>query len=304
MATKGSLWSTAEVQCLIDIWADESIQKQLDSTHKNSEIFGRIRDYLCSRGYKRTIDQCREKLKKLRAQYLKVRDALRRSGSSSDEKDRFPWYDAVDKIIGLKPSSQPCVLQSCETRTPSLSATTIPENNGPTTASNNSTLLSERSHSGDRTVESPETSDTNASSDNVPTPSRQCRKRKRNTDMGDMMAAFLDMQKKQHEEFMQGEQQHSKEEKEMLDNWMKAQMDMEERRQQLQREERQESNRMFQQMMNRLFDAMVPSYHQHTQLSSYHMSPQHSSYPARPARQSTPSSSYIEHPEHSVYEDL
>ncbi|XP_055024898.2 myb/SANT-like DNA-binding domain-containing protein 7 [Misgurnus anguillicaudatus] len=128
MATKGSLWSTAEVQCLIDIWADESIQKQLDSTHKNSEIFGRIRDYLCSRGYKRTIDQCREKLKKLRAQYLKVRDALRRSGSSSDEKDRFPWYDAVDKIIGLKPSSQPCLLQSCETRTPSPSATTVPEN--------------------------------------------------------------------------------------------------------------------------------------------------------------------------------
>lgn len=42
------------------------------------------------------------------------------------------------------------------------------------------------------------------------------------TDVSDMMEAFMDMQKKQHDELMQGELLRHQEEKEMLDNWMKA----------------------------------------------------------------------------------
>ena len=108
----GSRWCESEVECLLEIWADDSIQSQLDTTHKNSEVFGAIRDYLEHRGHHRTMIQCRDKVKKLRFQYLRVRDALRRSGSSSNEKDKFPWYDAVDQIIGHKPSSEPSVLES------------------------------------------------------------------------------------------------------------------------------------------------------------------------------------------------
>lgn len=55
MAAKGALWSAAEVQCLLDIWADQSIQEQLETTHKNSRIFSKIRDYLHARGYHRTV---------------------------------------------------------------------------------------------------------------------------------------------------------------------------------------------------------------------------------------------------------
>ncbi|XP_056463385.1 uncharacterized protein LOC130403195 [Gadus chalcogrammus] len=116
MAASGSRvglrWGDSEVECLLEIWADDSIQSQLDTTHKNSGVFGAIRDYLEHRGYHRTMGQCRDKVKKLRFQYLRVRDALRRSGLSSDEKGRFPWYDAVDLIIGHKTSSVPRVLES------------------------------------------------------------------------------------------------------------------------------------------------------------------------------------------------
>ncbi|XP_028679094.2 uncharacterized protein LOC114667794 isoform X1 [Erpetoichthys calabaricus] len=98
------------------------------------------------------------------------------------------------------------------------------------------------------------------------TPPEQCNKRRKRKkmDVSDMMEAFLDMQKKHYDEFMRGEELHLQKEREMLNDWMKAQMEMEERRQQMQREERQEANRMFQQMMNRMFDAMVPIYQQHT----------------------------------------
>lgn len=98
------------------------------------------------------------------------------------------------------------------------------------------------------------------------------------TDVSDMMAAFMDMQKRNHDEFMQGEQLRHHQEKEMLDNWMKAQMEMEERRQRLQREERQEANMMFQQMMSRLFDVMVPQQHTPTH-PQHHPPPLHYSYP-------------------------
>lgn len=62
---------------------------------------------------------------------------------------------------------------------------------------------------------------------------------------------------------MQGEHLLYQQEKEMLDNWMKAQVQMEERRLQQQREERQETNIMFLQTMNRLFDAMIPLHSHH-----------------------------------------
>lgn len=124
MARKGSLWSTAEVECLLEIWADGGIQQQLDTTHKNSEIFKKISRYLRARGYERSVEQCREKLKKLRAQYLKVRDS-----SSPDDKAKFRWYDAVGKIIG-KPTGEANVLESY-VATPSASPADVTEDAGP-----------------------------------------------------------------------------------------------------------------------------------------------------------------------------
>lgn len=116
MAAKGARWSDSEVETLLEIWADPNIQSQLDTTHKNSKVYGQVCDLLEARGYPRTIDQCRDKVKKLRIQYLRVRDSLRKSGSAGEkeekDKDRFRWYDAVDQIIGLKPSVQSRVLES------------------------------------------------------------------------------------------------------------------------------------------------------------------------------------------------
>lgn len=110
MAAKGALWSAAEVKCLLEIWADKSIQEQLERTHKNSKIFSKIRDHLHARGCHRTIVQC-NKVKKMRLQYLKVREARRKSDSLPDEKDKFQWYDAVDSIIGIQPPGESNILE-------------------------------------------------------------------------------------------------------------------------------------------------------------------------------------------------
>lgn len=122
---------------------------------------------------------------------------------------------------------------------------------------------------------------TSDSSTTPDTSSEQGKKRKMKTDVSEMIVVFMDMQKKQHDEFMWGEQLHHQQEKEMLDNWMKAQIEMEECLQQVQREEHQEANRMFQQMMNRQFEVMMHSFWQHTPSHSQrnHSLPLHYSYP-------------------------
>lgn len=79
----------------------------LENTHKNSEVFKMFSDKLAECGFNRSVEQCRIKVKKLRQQYIKVRDVLRRSGSSGDEKEKFLWYDEMDQILGTRPTSNP-----------------------------------------------------------------------------------------------------------------------------------------------------------------------------------------------------
>ena len=38
---------------------------------------------------------------------MKVGDALNKSGSSREEKDKCPWYDDLDKILGTRPTVCP-----------------------------------------------------------------------------------------------------------------------------------------------------------------------------------------------------
>uniref|UniRef100_A0AAV2KSL7 Myb/SANT-like DNA-binding domain-containing protein n=1 Tax=Knipowitschia caucasica TaxID=637954 RepID=A0AAV2KSL7_KNICA len=67
--------------------------------------------FLAERGYNRSVVQCRDKIKKLRTQYHRVL-SLSKSGSSAEEKENFLWYEAVDGILGTKPTTRPKLLES------------------------------------------------------------------------------------------------------------------------------------------------------------------------------------------------
>ncbi|XP_051793882.1 uncharacterized protein LOC127530647 [Acanthochromis polyacanthus] len=54
---RGQTWSKEEVQCLIEIWADEHIRAQLSSTHKNAEIFGIFSKQMRARDFQRSVEQ-------------------------------------------------------------------------------------------------------------------------------------------------------------------------------------------------------------------------------------------------------
>ncbi|KAK7898742.1 hypothetical protein WMY93_019595 [Mugilogobius chulae] len=120
---RGQTWSEEEVKALIDIWSDENISQLLVTTHKNNEVFKLISEKMEALGFIRTVVQCRTKVKKLRQQYIKIRDMLRKSGSSGDEKDKFPLYDQLDAILGTRPTSSPqYIVESYQEETPATPA--------------------------------------------------------------------------------------------------------------------------------------------------------------------------------------
>uniref|UniRef100_A0A8C6WRK9 C2H2-type domain-containing protein n=1 Tax=Neogobius melanostomus TaxID=47308 RepID=A0A8C6WRK9_9GOBI len=102
-AGRGQTWSTAEISCLLEVWADDFINAQLSTTHKNSAIYAVFSKRLRAKGYSRSISQCRIKAKKLRAEYIKTRDAITKGGADESIKDKFPWYDQMDDILAQNP---------------------------------------------------------------------------------------------------------------------------------------------------------------------------------------------------------
>ena len=59
-------------------------------------------------GYNRTFEQCREKVKKLKAVYKRISDRRKETGEG-----RYPeWdcFDAIDAVLGHNPSTEPAVV--------------------------------------------------------------------------------------------------------------------------------------------------------------------------------------------------
>ena len=97
-------WSHAEVYKLISIWSDDAIQEQLVGHRRNSQVYKKISESLAESGFSRTFEQCREKVKKLRAEYKKVKDRHKETGQG-----RFSEWEFYD-AIGHKHSTEPPVV--------------------------------------------------------------------------------------------------------------------------------------------------------------------------------------------------
>ena len=82
---RGATWSYDEGKTLIGIWADEKVQHQLDNCTKKVPVFQNIAKRLEEAGFTRTFMQIREKLKKLKQQYKKVKD--NNNGQDGKEKN-------------------------------------------------------------------------------------------------------------------------------------------------------------------------------------------------------------------------
>ncbi|XP_042315655.1 uncharacterized protein LOC121926610 [Sceloporus undulatus] len=97
---RGSNWSEAEVWALLGLWADAAVQAELESCLRNQHVFNRIAEVLRGKGVHRTGDQCREKIKKMKLEYRRVKDnpkaAPRGAGAGARA---WKFYGAMDRVL-------------------------------------------------------------------------------------------------------------------------------------------------------------------------------------------------------------
>ena len=87
-------WSRDEVLKLIENWGDSAIQAQLEGCKRNQDVYDRIAADLRDAGFERTGKQCREKIKKLKGDYRKIKDKRNKTGEG-----RFPAHTKIFYLI-------------------------------------------------------------------------------------------------------------------------------------------------------------------------------------------------------------
>jgi len=105
-------WTKRETLKLIQLWSSEDIQTQLEGCKRNKLVFERIASEMRKEGFERMFQQCREKTKKLRQEYKKIKDKLRETGQEGRQYliSKFEYFEVLDKIFGNKPATQPKVI--------------------------------------------------------------------------------------------------------------------------------------------------------------------------------------------------
>ena len=73
---------------LITIWSDDAIQAHLKGCRKNSDVYRKIVKELTEAGHNRTLEQCRDKMKKLKTKYKRIKDKQNEMGQG-----HYPEWD-------------------------------------------------------------------------------------------------------------------------------------------------------------------------------------------------------------------
>ena len=93
---------------MIALWGEEDIQAKLEGTTRHIKVFETISNKLKDLGFEgRMVVQCREKVRKLKADYRKTKAHNNRSGRN---RKTSRYMDQLDTILGHRPASQPLVI--------------------------------------------------------------------------------------------------------------------------------------------------------------------------------------------------
>lgn len=100
-------WTDAEVFKLIELWKEEGIQEQLEGATRNKHVYVKLASDMTKAGFSKNGEQCRNKVKKLRQEYKKIKD---NNGLTGRGRRKWRFYDAMDEILGNRPATRPPVV--------------------------------------------------------------------------------------------------------------------------------------------------------------------------------------------------
>ena len=113
MASSSSVWKDEEVYKLIELWGDDVIQSQLEGCKHNREVYEKISKSMKEAGFNKTSDQCRDKAKKLKADYRKTKDKNKQTGN---KRKTCKYGEALAEVLAHRPATKPPLVidTSCE----------------------------------------------------------------------------------------------------------------------------------------------------------------------------------------------
>ncbi|KAM6938606.1 uncharacterized protein PEZ65_004849 [Lycodopsis pacificus] len=100
----GRNWSDQEVRALIQVWSEERVCRQLESSTRKRDIFVQISNRLMQQGIERDWKQCHTKYKNLKYLY---RSLQRGKGDEADPRRLMRFYDEVDAIMNRTTNGSP-----------------------------------------------------------------------------------------------------------------------------------------------------------------------------------------------------
>ena len=107
----GRNWSDQEVRALIQVWSDERVCRQLESSTRKRDIFVQISNRLIQQGIERDWKQCHTKYKNLKYLY---RSLQRGKSDEADPRRLMKFYDEVDAIMNRTTNGSPHVTRTAD----------------------------------------------------------------------------------------------------------------------------------------------------------------------------------------------
>ncbi|XP_067347325.1 uncharacterized protein [Channa argus] len=106
-------WSSTEVQALLTLWANPAVQEELLLNVRNNKVYTHLSAKLASLGFNKAPKKCREKIKKLKQEYKRIKNSCR---SESTSTRTSVWFAIMDDVL----SSQAAAAKHSGTAEPSL----------------------------------------------------------------------------------------------------------------------------------------------------------------------------------------
>jgi len=91
-------WTDDEVQALLSIYAQDDIQQELKTAARNEKVYAKISGKLGELDIEHSAKRCREKLKKLKQDYKRIKD--HNNSTKGSEQRTNKWFDRLDALLG------------------------------------------------------------------------------------------------------------------------------------------------------------------------------------------------------------
>ncbi|XP_051543858.1 uncharacterized protein LOC127434867 isoform X2 [Myxocyprinus asiaticus] len=107
-------WGDVETRALISIWGSDKIQEKLKVSVIRRPIFEQIAQAMADKGFSRTAEQCRTRIKRLKASYRQCLDSYRNNGEKVYWKffnqikkifEKYPYLDEAETTVTQKPKT-------------------------------------------------------------------------------------------------------------------------------------------------------------------------------------------------------